>query len=67
LSFPDAPVIQVVLLNRPQLPTMGAGEASQNPTPAAIANAVYAAVGARLRTIPFTPQVVLNALSDVGK
>ncbi len=59
LSFPDAPVIETVILNRPTLPFMGVGEASQNPTPAAIANAVYRAVGVRLRDIPFTPDAVL--------
>lgn len=64
LSFPDAPVIDVVILNRPNLPNMGAGEASQNPTPAAIANAVYAAVGLRLRDIPFTMEAVQMALES---
>lgn len=62
LGFPDAPPIDVVILNRPNLPNMGVGEASQNPTPAAIANAVYAAVGVRLREIPFTPESVLSVL-----
>lgn len=52
LRFTEAPVIETVLLNRPELPFLGAGEASQNPTPAAIANAVYDAIGVRLREIP---------------
>jgi CO/xanthine dehydrogenase Mo-binding subunit len=56
LRFPDAPVIDTILLNRPDQPSLGAGEASQNPTPAAIANAVYDAVGVRMRDIPFTPE-----------
>jgi CO/xanthine dehydrogenase Mo-binding subunit len=55
LRFPEAPVIEVVLLDRPHQPTIGAGEAIIGPTPAAIANAVFAAVGVRLRQIPFTP------------
>ncbi len=62
LRFTEAPVIETVLLNRPELPFLGSGEAAQNPTPAAIANAVFAAVGVRLRTIPFTPDRVLAAL-----
>jgi CO/xanthine dehydrogenase Mo-binding subunit/aerobic-type carbon monoxide dehydrogenase small subunit (CoxS/CutS family) len=62
LHFTEAPVIQTVLLNRPELPFLGSGEASQNPTPAAIANAVYDAVGIRLREIPFTKERVLGAL-----
>jgi CO/xanthine dehydrogenase Mo-binding subunit len=61
LKMADAPVIETVILNRPELPFLGAGEATQNPTPAAIANAVYDAVGIRLREIPFTPQRVLAA------
>ena len=58
LSFPDAPVIETVLLNRPDQPFMGSGEGAHGPTPAAIANAVYNAVGVRLREIPFTPERV---------
>ena len=64
LRFTDAPVIETVLLNRPGLPFLGGGEASQNPTPAAIANAVFDAVGVRLRQIPFTPDRILAALDS---
>lgn len=55
LRFSGIPVIETVLLNRPTLPFLGSGEVTQNPTPAAIANAVYDAVGVRPRQIPFTP------------
>jgi nicotinate dehydrogenase subunit B len=58
LRFSQAPVIETILLNRRDMPVLGSGEATQNPTPAAIANAVYAAVGVRLRAIPFTPERV---------
>ena len=61
LRFPAAPVVEVVLLNRPGEPFMGAGEAAQGPTPAAIANATFAAAGIRLREIPFTPERVKAA------
>lgn len=61
LRFPQAPIVEVVLLNRPGEPTVGAGEATQGPTPAAIANAVFAASGVRLREIPFTPARVKAA------
>ncbi|HJW67829.1 MAG TPA: hypothetical protein VJ829_00575 [Candidatus Binatia bacterium] len=37
---------------------IGSGEAAQPPTPAAIANAVFDAIGVRLRDIPFTPDRV---------
>jgi len=63
LRFPAAPVVEVVLLNRPGVPSVGAGEAAQGPTPAAIANAVYATAGIRLREIPFTPKRVKAALA----
>lgn len=62
LFFPQAPKIETVLLNRPGLPFLGAGEAAQGPAPAAIANAIFDAVGIRLRIIPFTPERVKAAL-----
>jgi CO/xanthine dehydrogenase Mo-binding subunit len=52
LRFSGAPVIEVVLLNRPDQPFLGSGEATQGPTPAAIANAVFDATGLRLRHLP---------------
>ena len=61
LSFPEVPEVETVLLDQPGAPSLGAGEAAQGPTPAAIANAVFAAVGARLREIPFTPERVQAA------
>lgn len=54
MTIETAPVIETVILNRPGMPMLGAGEAAQNPTPAAIANAIYDAAGIRLREIPFT-------------
>lgn len=62
LRFNDAPTIEIVLLNRPDYPFLGSGEASQNPTPAAIANAIFDAVGVRIRRIPFKPERVRQAL-----
>ncbi|MFT5196497.1 MAG: nicotinate dehydrogenase subunit B, partial [Candidatus Promineifilaceae bacterium] len=54
LRFPNAPVIETVILDRPGYPFLGAGEASSGPVPAAIANAVFDATGKRLRDVPFT-------------
>jgi nicotinate dehydrogenase subunit B len=62
LRFNNAPIIETVLLNRPDMPPIGSGEATQCPTPAAIANAIFDAVGIRLREIPFTPERVQAAL-----
>jgi CO/xanthine dehydrogenase Mo-binding subunit len=62
LRFSGAPKIEIVLLNRPGWPYLGSGEASPMPTGAAIANAVFDAVGIRLRQVPFTPERVIAAL-----
>jgi CO/xanthine dehydrogenase Mo-binding subunit/aerobic-type carbon monoxide dehydrogenase small subunit (CoxS/CutS family) len=63
LRFENVPLIQTILINRPELPFLGSGEAAQGPTPAAIANAVFAAAGIRLRQIPFTPERVKKLLN----
>jgi CO/xanthine dehydrogenase Mo-binding subunit len=63
LRFPEVPTVETVLLDRPGEPYLGSGEAAQPPTPAAIANAVFDAVGVRLRDIPFTPDRVRAALA----
>jgi len=40
------------------------GEMGGTPTAAAIANAIYDAVGVRLTTVPMTPERVLKALDE---
>jgi len=54
LSFAEVPLVEVTIINRPDSPALGAGEASQGPAAAALANAVADATGTRLRDIPFT-------------
>ena len=66
LRFPEAPSVEVVLINRPNEPLLGAGEAATAPVPAAVANAVFDATGARLRTVPFTRVRVRAALGASG-
>ncbi len=58
LTFSEAPEIEIVLIDRPDQPAVGAGEPSTVTTAAAIANAVFDATGLRLRQIPFTPERV---------
>ena len=58
LRFDNVPVIETILMDRSNLPFVGAGEATAGPTAAAIANAVYRAVGLRLRRLPMTPDAV---------
>ena len=59
----EAPRIETVLINRPNERALGAGEASQGPTVAAIANAIANATGKRIRELPFTPARVKAALA----
>jgi nicotinate dehydrogenase subunit B len=62
LTFPDAPEILIDIVSRPKEPPLGAGEASATPVPAALANAIFDAVGIRLTTAPFTRARVRAAL-----
>jgi CO/xanthine dehydrogenase Mo-binding subunit len=61
LTFSEVPEIEIVLINHPDQPAMGAGEPSTVTTAAAVANAVSDATGIRLRQIPFTPERVQAA------
>ena len=63
LEIQDAPErIDIVLINRPDLPASGAGEPSTRTVPAAIANAIHDATGVRIRRVPITPERVKEAL-----
>ena len=62
LKFEQVPEVNVVLLNQPTMPYFGGGEPSSVPIPGAIGNAIFDAVGIRLREVPFTPARVLAAL-----
>jgi CO/xanthine dehydrogenase Mo-binding subunit len=63
LRFPEIPEVQVALIDRPELPPLGAGEGTQGPTAAAIANAIYNAMKVRLRDMPFTRERLISALA----
>ena len=56
-------VIDIVLIDRPNVPSSGAGEPSMRPLAAAIANAIFDATGVRIRRVPFTPERVKQAMS----
>ena len=64
LRFPEAPAVDVILIDRPNEPLVGAGEAATAPVAAALANAVFDATGVRLRTVPFTPARVKAVLAN---
>jgi len=62
LTFPNVPEVMIDLIDRPDEVPWGAGEPTTSVVPSAIANAVFDATGARLRSVPFRPDVVLAAL-----
>lgn len=62
LTFPEVPVIQVVMMPRPGEPPLGAGESASVPSAAAIANAIFDATGVRMREPPFTAERMRAAL-----
>jgi CO/xanthine dehydrogenase Mo-binding subunit len=66
LRFPEAPTVEVALIDRPDQPSYGAGEAACAPVAAALGNAVFDATGVRLRKVPFTPSNFLAAAATVG-
>ena len=53
--FGDTPAIDVVLLDRKDLPSAGAGEAPIIAVAPAIANAIFDASGVRLHELPLVP------------
>jgi nicotinate dehydrogenase subunit B len=55
--------IDMVLIDRPEIASSGAGEAAMRPLAAAIANAIFDATGVRIRRVPFSPDRVRAALS----
>lgn len=56
LRFDAAPRVCTRLIDYPALPSVGAGEATQGPAAAALANAVAAATGIRVRDLPLDPE-----------
>jgi nicotinate dehydrogenase subunit B len=53
--FSDVPPIEILLLDRRDLPSAGAGETPIVAVAPAIANAIFAATGRRIRSMPLTP------------
>ena len=54
--FPDVPEIEVVILDRKDLPSTGAGETPIVGLAPAVGNAIFAATGVRLRSLPLAPE-----------
>jgi isoquinoline 1-oxidoreductase len=53
--FSDLPVLETVLLDRKDIPSVGAGECPMVGLAPAIANALFDATGVRLRALPLVP------------
>jgi len=61
--FSWLPKIEVVLVDNPETPALGGGEPPIIAMGAALANAIFDAVGARLLQLPMTPERVKAALA----
>ena len=66
LTFPQAPDINIELIDRPNEKPWGAGEPSAAVIPSAISNAIFDAAGVRMRSVPFTPEKVKISLSGAA-
>ncbi|MEH2513344.1 nicotinate dehydrogenase subunit B [Nitrobacteraceae bacterium AZCC 1564] len=62
LTFPEVPDVIIELIDRPNEKPWGAGEPASVIVPSAISNAVFDAIGVRLRSVPFTPAKVMAAI-----
>ena len=62
LRFSDVPEIEIELIDTPNEPALGLGEASVGPTGAAIGNAVARALGKRIRDLPLTRERIMATL-----
>jgi len=67
LQFPDVPKVVIDLIDRPHEVPWGAGEPTAALIPGAISNAVFNAIGVRLRSVPFTPAKVRAAIEHSDK
>jgi CO/xanthine dehydrogenase Mo-binding subunit len=62
LRFSEVPTVEVEIIARPGERPLGAGEAAMGPTAAAIGNAVYDALGVRVRDLPITRERIIAAM-----
>jgi CO/xanthine dehydrogenase Mo-binding subunit len=62
IGFAEVPDVVIDLIDRPHEKPWGSGEPSASVVPAAISNAIFAATGVRLRSVPFTPDKVKGAM-----
>src|SRR5581483_7642980 len=61
LRFSEVPEVEVAIIDRPDQPPLGTGEAFAGPVSGAIGNALYRASGVRLRDLPLTRERLMRA------
>ena len=62
LRFSEVPEVEVEVIQRSEIDPVGAGEAAHGPVSAAIANAVFDALGVRARHLPITRDRIIAAM-----
>lgn len=62
LTFSEVPMVDVEIIQRPEIEPVGAGEAAHGPVTAAIANAVHDCLGVRVRDLPITRDKIIAAM-----
>lgn len=61
--FSDCPVVEIVLIDRKDIPSAGAGETGLVGLAPAVGNAIFAATGSRLRNMPMTPDAPIPGIT----
>ena len=64
LKFGEVPAVEISLIDRPNEKPWGAGEPAASVVPSAIGNAIFDAIGVRMRSVPFTPEKVVAAIKN---
>jgi CO/xanthine dehydrogenase Mo-binding subunit len=63
LRFSEVPELTIHVLDQPDQPSLGAGESVQGPVAAALGNALFDALGVRVRHLPLSQDHILQALN----
>jgi isoquinoline 1-oxidoreductase len=64
--FSDTPEIEIVVLDRKDLPSAGAGESGLIALAPAVGNAIFAATGVRVRNMPMAPDSKVPGIAESG-
>ena len=64
LTFSEVPKLEIELINRPNDESLGVGEGVSGLMAPAIGNAIFNAMGVRLRDLPLTPERIMQAMND---